>query len=266
LFGSKFFWAQQEESIEISSFIGEKLDRVERDYFKLFTKIEGFQEAVFYLNPDSTLKVQIVYEKDGYFRDTVLNNYWSPRMIHSHIDQFLISTVKNINNDFKGKVTDVLLIDSTQISGELLSVRQNSVLILGLSKKSYDDKDRVSFNVDNIHESDINNIYFKEKSKTLTIIYPIIGGIAGLIIGYNKQKNSDSKYDMLYEEQVKTFGSAILGMVVGMLASIPLMLLLPIEIESETVFEAPFDEDDIEGLRDNARYEYVEPYYLTKIK
>ena len=42
------------EPITVSPFIGEKLDRVERDYFKLFPQFDGFEEAVFYLNPDST--------------------------------------------------------------------------------------------------------------------------------------------------------------------------------------------------------------------
>ena len=66
---------QQDEPIEISPYIGEKLDRVERDYFNLFPKIDGFQEAVFYHNPDSTLKVDIAYDNDGERRDTVLNRY-----------------------------------------------------------------------------------------------------------------------------------------------------------------------------------------------
>ena len=65
----------QEEPIEISPFIGKKLDNVERDYFYLLPKIEGFHEAIFYLNPDSSLKVNIQFKDEGILRDTVLNQY-----------------------------------------------------------------------------------------------------------------------------------------------------------------------------------------------
>jgi len=274
LLSSNLFWAQQAGPIEINPFIGATLDRVERDYFHLFPKIEGFQEALFLLNPDSTLRVNIIYEKDGNFRDTVLNNYKSPRMIQNHIDQFLTNIINNIRSDLKGRFTDVLLIDRSKISGELLIVRQNSVLLYGMSEKSYEDKERVLFNVDNIQKKDINNVYVREKSKTLSIIYPIIGAIVGGIIGYNIANKSEPyrNPNQFYlvsrdaEKKVKSFWGILVGCVIGGLVTLPLAYIFPIETVSETVFEAPFDEEEIVGLRSFARHYNYEPYYLRKIK
>ncbi len=60
--------------IIVSPLIGEKLDRVERDYFGLFPHINGFEEAVFYLNPDSSLMVEIWYRSNSEVRDTIIQD------------------------------------------------------------------------------------------------------------------------------------------------------------------------------------------------
>jgi len=88
--------AQQDPPIEISPFIGTKLDRVERDYFKVLPAIEGFEEAQFYLNPDGSLKAIIKLNKNGVESDTTLERYSSPHQL----ELLIVSNIlKNITND-----------------------------------------------------------------------------------------------------------------------------------------------------------------------
>jgi hypothetical protein len=244
------------------------LDRVERDYFKLFPKIEGFKEASFYLNPDSSLKVFITYERDGDLRDTVLTRYESLSKVQTRIDNYLTYYINDIDFRLKGNFTDVVLVDSSKISGELISVKQNSITIYSSTKNAHKNRERVLFNVNNINEKNISSVCFKEKTN-LSWIFPIIGGIAGGIIGYTNAEKIGSNpnfweaYLHISKEQfLWTFAGILIGTTVGTIIA----LVLPIEIESETEFKTPFIENDIEGLRDHARYkDDEEPYFLRKI-
>lgn len=269
--------AQQETPIEISPFIGENLDRVERDYFYLFPKIEGFQEAVFFLNPDSSLKVHIQYNEEGNLRDSVLNNYKSLNRVQNHILQVIKSYISDVEPNERGKYCSVFLVDSSEFSGELLAVRQQSVLIYPFDQKTFEnannpfkvrnqvDEQNLS-NVYSFYENDIDIVYFKEKSKVLSIIYPIIGGIAGALIGKNIAKKHKIENPQLFAEPAEDFLGILVGSLVGAIASIPLVIFLPIETTSETVIETPFNEEDLEGLRDKSRYKDEVPYFLTKVK
>jgi hypothetical protein len=261
---------QQDEPIIVSPLIGEELDRVERGYFHLFPKIEGFKKATFYLNPDSTLRVKIVYEIEGWLQDTVLNNYKSPRKMKNYIDQFLTYVVSDIEPGFRGKFGDLMLIDSSKVSGELLAVRDSSVLVYGMSEESYESREIVLFNVSSLQENDIRNISFTSKTNISMIVFGIAGMVAGSIIGYTivKPESEDTFWEKAMDVSIdmgKIWG-LLGGLLIGSTAGIILGLLIPIETESETVFETPLNEKDIEGLRENARYQNEEPYYLQKIK
>ena len=260
----------QEDPIEFSPFIGEKLDKVERDYFHLFEDISGFQEAVFFLNPDSTLRVKINYETKGQQKDTVLNNYKSPRKMKNYIDQFLTYVVNDIDYQFRGRYGDVLLIDSSTVSGELLAVRDSSVLVYGMSEESYKSREIVLFNINNINGNDIRNVSFTSKTNISMLIFVITGMVAGSIIGSAivKPESEDSFWEKAFNISfdLGKIGGFWAGMVLGGIVGITLGLLIPIETESETVFEPPFDEKNIEGLRDRSRYQDEVPYYISIIK
>jgi hypothetical protein len=147
-----------------------------------------------------------------------------------------------------------------------------------MSQKSYEDKVRFPFkeiipieqraklDVNILNQNEIDIVYFKEKSRFWSIIYPIIGGIAGALIGKSIAEKHKIENPELFAEDVENFAGILGGMAVGMIASIPLVIFLPIETTSETTFESPFNEKDIEGLRDKSRYKDEEPYFLTKIK
>jgi len=43
--------------------------------YKLFLKIDGYQWAVFYLNPDSSLRAKVTYIEDDVYKDYLANRY-----------------------------------------------------------------------------------------------------------------------------------------------------------------------------------------------
>ena len=62
LLGAYPDFIQSQERLQpfvISPFIGDKLDRVEEEYFKIFPTLTDFQEAVFYINPECKNQSQI---------------------------------------------------------------------------------------------------------------------------------------------------------------------------------------------------------------
>ena len=61
--------------IVVSPLIGDTLSLEERNYYKLFPKVEGFQWAVFYLNPDSSLSAKVTYMEDDVYKDLLVKRY-----------------------------------------------------------------------------------------------------------------------------------------------------------------------------------------------
>ena len=69
----------------VNPLIGDTLTLEERDYYMLFPQIEGFQFAVFYLNPDSTLNADVKYLVESRSRDTLIQSYRSLKSLNYHI-------------------------------------------------------------------------------------------------------------------------------------------------------------------------------------
>jgi len=77
---------EKDSSITTHPVIGDKPDRTENEYFKVFPMFDGFQEATFYLNPDSSLKVNINYETNDMLKDTSIEKYSRLMLIVEHIE------------------------------------------------------------------------------------------------------------------------------------------------------------------------------------
>ena len=121
-------------------------------------------------------------------------------------------------------------------------------------------------NLYSFNEKEITNVYFKEKSKIWSIIYPIIGVTVGAIVGYNIAHKHKIENPKLFAEPVEDFTGILVGSLLGAIASIPLVIFLPIETTSEKIIETPFNDEELEGLRNKSRYKDELPYYLSKIK
>ena len=105
IFSSNLIMAQQEEPLIISPFVGNTLDRVERDFFEVLPTIEEFEEAKFYLNSDNSLKAVIKLNRNGVKTDTVLERYSSRKQL----ELLIVSNIlKNISND-ENKVVSIKL-------------------------------------------------------------------------------------------------------------------------------------------------------------
>ncbi|MEE9450107.1 MAG: hypothetical protein V3V72_08660, partial [Ignavibacteriaceae bacterium] len=101
LLSSAILAQEKAKPIIIHPLIGDKLDKVEEEYFKFFPQISGFQEAVFYLNPDSSLRVDIRYQESDAIRDTIINRYRTLRSLQTHIDQIIIISINEIEESYK---------------------------------------------------------------------------------------------------------------------------------------------------------------------
>jgi len=94
LVGGGFFrltYAQQAgKAIIVSEKLGPVIDLNERNRFKLFQQINGFQSAIFFQLPDSSFLVKIVYIENLSERTTFLRNLSTNEIerVREHVDQF----------------------------------------------------------------------------------------------------------------------------------------------------------------------------------
>ena len=260
------FTQKLEEPVIIHPIIGEKLDRAEEEYFKLFPTIENFQEAVFYMNPDSTSQAFISYTLNGTLRDTIIENYVSANRLRKYIDQKLAAEINAEQIVDRGRYITILHSGENIKTGELLAVRDSSFLLLNMEESVYFDNTNYTFDVSHIQLAKTNKLTTMDKTNIAKYIYPIgTGLIAGFIASSSLSKKKTS-FDKLGEDLLKNalVGGLIVGL--GCLIGYALASVVPIWSESETEYVAPFSEDDIEGLRYSARYQWGEPYYLQKVE
>ena len=250
-------FSQNEEPVSVSPVIGDKLDSIEEEYFRLVPAIENIQEAIFYLNPDSSLNVFVIYKDDGLVKDTFIVNYISLGRLRNYIDYQLNQEIKIDPKIEKGKYVNVIAqIDS--VSGELLSVDRTNVVVLKLSKPDYHEEYKPPFDVSYFSDNKIENVTVYNEYNTAKIIYPITLGLAlGItagVIAKNKVDSEPSKELGDWSELTTPLLYYFLGGIVGILIGYGLAELIPITTISTTVYDYPFNEDDIEGLSKVSRY------------
>jgi hypothetical protein len=105
----------QEKPVLVSPLIGYQLDKAERDKYHLFQDIQDFQSAVFFLNPDSTLKAKISFVSKGLLKDTIIEKYKTLSEMQDLIE--------------KSHFVQVQLKDGSFLQGEILK-RNNDTLFL----------------------------------------------------------------------------------------------------------------------------------------
>lgn len=251
--------AQETEPIIVSPIIGEKLDRVEEEYFRLFPAFNNVQEAEFYLNPDSSLNVLVKYKYNGEIKDTLIMNYITLVKLRDYIDYQLTEERNDVQNIERGKFANVSTVRDSIIEGELLSVNKTSVVLLNLDNESYKQPNAPPFEVREFQNSDISKLIIIEESNIAQLIYPIVLGIGlGVTAANIKKAEIESRGPKPMSEWLDDFLTPIfyyfLGAAVGGLIGYLLSDLFPIMSVSETEYGTPFSEEDIEGLRKVTRY------------
>ena len=179
-YSSTFIYPQQTlKPIVVSPLIGEKLDRVEEDYFNLFPVITDFQEATFYLNSDSTLLVNIKGNHRSTFIDTTLACNISISDLKDKLDQILLDDIEN-NRVQKLELSTK---DNKIFEGTVYSINNDKI---NLVKKDFDyinsmnSKDEYFQVLDYSH---LNTVTVNENNDGITILSVIAGMVVGCLLG-----------------------------------------------------------------------------------
>ena len=264
-------FSQQGEPIIISPLIGNKLDRIEEEYFRLLPALDNVQEAIFYLNPDSTLDVRVSYESDNLIVDSLIENYLPYKQLQDFIEYQIEDETNKARNIERGKYANIFAESDSIIAGELLSLNKSSTILLNLDKEAYYQKNIPPFDVRYINNTKVSKVIVFEETNIAPYIYPVLGAIIGGIIGAAVEKDEPPRpaYPtgkfLSFNFDIDLHGEIILGALLGALVGTVLSFALPIEIGSETVYLAPFDENDIEGLSSISRYKEDIPYFMQKV-
>ncbi len=250
-------FSQNGKSVVVSPIIGDKLDRIEEEYFKLVPAFQNVQEAIFYLNPDSSLNVLVIYENDGIVKDTFIVNYISLGRLRNYIDYQLNQEIKIDTKIERGKYA-VVITDIDSVNGELLAADSISIIVLNLSRVDYKKDYQPPFDVKYIYNKNMKTVMVFNEYNAAKIIYPITLGLAlGITAGAiakNKVDSEPSKELGDWSELTTPLLYYFLGSIVGVLIGYGLAELIPITTISTNEYDYPFNEDDIEGLRKLSRY------------
>ena len=251
-------FSQQGEPIIISPLIGNKLDRIEEEYFRLLPALDNVQEAIFYLNPDSTLNVRVSYESDNLIVDSLIENYLPYKQLQDFIEYQIEDETNKARNIERGKYANIFAESDSIIAGELLSLNKSSTILLNLDKEAYYQKNMPPFDVRYINNAEVSRLIVIEETNIASYIYPLALGIGvGATVGLIKKAEIES-------EGPKPLGDwsglttpllyYFLGFAVGALTGYLLSDLFPITTISNTEYDTPFSEEDIIGLREVSRY------------
>jgi hypothetical protein len=258
----------QDYGITVNPLIGDTLSKDERDYYKLFPGIEDFQTAVFYLNPDSSLDAKITYLFEGQQRDTIIQNYKKLESLSYHIyaryalDQENPESATYLHpSDYRrGSEVGIYTENGEEITGELLSVRENSLVIL----KTDCDEDLKNLDcITTSKSSDITKLIVKGNSNLALgigagLLVSLISGIAIFSSNYASSdgwlRGMEAMDKSVAPISIVTILSLGLGITLGILTSTP-----------DEVIE-PFAKEELGGLSSQSRYPLFEPEKLKKIK
>jgi hypothetical protein len=271
---------ERQNPVVFDSVIGDTLDTAERTQYVILPNITGFEKAVFYLNPDSSLRVRVFLLQDGVRRDTIIARYHTLAWMRNRIDAIRVSEEKpppedeNVRQDKlyrwnDGEYTVVTCVDGAQIEGELLSVRANALIIYsGVMGDSLVADD---FHIKVLPNSQIRTAYLPGVHSVGTILLGLFGGAlvgaltCGLIIQHevnNRPAREDGPYHVSMGDgsEGTVFAGYVLGAVIGAVIGYDI---------GWVISEGKSYSNDGAGftiLKFYARYPEQEPDYLRMFK
>jgi len=218
LFSSEIYlFSQKQHNPFIASpFIGEKLDRIEENYFHLFPAVTNFQEATFYLNPDSSLTLNLKFKQKDQLIDTTMLYMYSLSQLRSKINQVLLADIR------ENKVEEIELSNTdTAYAGTVYSFDGKQIRLIkkGFTNlvNNYNDQNYLpQFNY-----SDIRTVTLSESSTALKIVGSLLGMLVGGIVGYastpepRQPETIPEAFFLPMEEASKSMANMFIGMGIG---------------------------------------------------
>lgn len=259
----------------VNNLIGDTLDLDERNYYLLFPNIDGFQYAVFYLNVDCTLHAEVTYIHNELLKQAHINNYRSLKSLDYHIrakyalehgisaaSPSIIKNLKSVSK--KGTEISVFFHEGEERVGELLAVRQNSLLML---KENCEFSPKKLDCIWKANQSEIEQVIIEGNSYLglglgLGLIASTVAGVWIYRSNYDEEANTsfiDFRAMDSFEKSISaiifsTIGLTALGIIIGEVSSTP-----------DTVVDI-IDENDIQGLRKFSRFPLSEPKEFKAIE
>ena len=224
LFITGVLLAQAGEPVVVSPLIGDKLDRIEEDYFRLFPRIKDFIEAKFYSDDLMVIDALITYSQNGIATDTLIKNFSDLNSMKFHINNVVFANISNEDH------TSVILkiSDKYEYEGILFSVDENYITILD---RETVEKGGIRNNDDlmqNVQTNFIDKVAIERTNINSYVTYgALIGTVGGLSVGIILASNrdhyswfpvSDKTAEILYVAGITGIGTlvgSLLGVLIG---------------------------------------------------
>jgi hypothetical protein len=232
----------------ISPVIGDSLDERERDFYKLFPNLKDFVGAVFYLEDNNSLSAKVYFQDDHQLKFNMYENYMAGLQNFNHyaeqIDKVSATTPA-------GKEITFYLINDKVLIGELISIRENSLLIFPTQGgiNLIDDSDLIIV----LNKSDILKIELPSSffGNCLLSSYTgglIVGSLSGVIASIATQNKSESNY-----------GPALIASIGWVIGTVVTYFIISDDNEIEIDWDY-----DLGDLKEYARFKNFEPMYLKQ--
>jgi hypothetical protein len=251
LFNCILSFAQEDEKQKyISPVIEDSLDKDERDFYKLFPNVKDFVGSVFYIEQDSRISAKVYFQEDGQLKNNTYENYMAGLQ---NFNRYLEQIDKISASTPGGKEVTVYLKNENVLSGELITVRQNSILIFPVKSdiNLIDDSDLITV----LNKSEILKIE-KPNDRNFfdnCLISSYTGGaIGGLLTGGVALIVTKNKSETNYAGAL----ISLIGWVVG-----TVITYIIISGDNEYEINRDYDWSDI---REYARFKSFEPFYLKQ--
>jgi hypothetical protein len=214
-FSNLIYSQENRHPFVVSRFIGEKLDRVEEEYFKIFPALSDFQEAIFYINPDSLLDVHIKASLRETHIDTTILYDHSLTSLRNRISQTILKDMSQSNVQELKIITD----DNKEYNGTAYSFDNKQIKFIkkefaGLRNNSNQEKYLQTINYSKVHI-----ITVRESNAPLTFFVGLLGAITGGVIAGILAPTPDPFWLKLpnYEKTAYVLLGGVIGRALGYL-------------------------------------------------
>ncbi|HEX9253321.1 MAG TPA: hypothetical protein VF870_13830 [Ignavibacteriaceae bacterium] len=210
------FSQQQNNPFVTSHFIGEKLDRIEENYFHLFPAVTNFQEATFFLNQDSSLTLNLKYKQRDQLIDTTMLYMYSLYQLRNRINQVVLEDIR------ENKVKEIKLSNTdTTYAGTVYSFDGKQIRLI---KKGYTNSPN-NYNDQNylpqFNYSDIRTVTIGESSTAVKIVGSLLGMLVGGLVGFAltpEPRQPETFPEAIFlpmEEASKSMANTFIGLGIG---------------------------------------------------